>query len=530
MAKLRSGFTHPPAVSSSVQPQAGRMGICPAMSARSVTVVLGLVTIFIGLFASRPLWHTDLWDHVNYGQFILQSGVPETEPLLELTENTPFVSTAWLSQVGMATLAGTSALGLPGLQFIHGLLVVIGCTGVGLIVFRRNCSSIFTVIAYCIFVAVNWQQLIVIRPQLVGVACYCLTFAALHTGLANHRMGKIWLGFLFLFWANCHGSFSMGLVLIALTTAGQFFDAAIRARNIFASLRTRRWTATALAMVVCVSVVTINPFGIRIYAEVLRVGRHPNIATMYEWDPMTLQMKQGQAMAVATIVLIALMAWTPRRLRLQEILPLLVTGGLAIWSARMVNWYAPLAAGSIGIHGAAVYHRFSHRSAAENPPRRKLWTAVNGGLLIAAFVCSSLGIQTFFGNSENPETFLSPQTPVDVTQFLATADDLPPGLTLAPAEWAGYIMHHAGDRVKPFANLHVHVIPPHIWQEYIKLIIGTAGWNERLQLYDINTVIVDKLRYPLLAKLAIRNGTYDCVFDDQQASVFVRRPATTPDR
>ena len=100
---------------------------------------------------------------------------------------------------------------------------------------------------------------------------------------------------------------------------------------------------------------------------------------------------------------------------------------------------------------------------------------------------------------------------------------------MTTAGWAGYMMYHAGDRVKPFANLHVHVIPPRIWQEYIKLITGTAGWNERLRLYDINTVIVDKLRYPLLAKLVIRNGTYDRVFDDHQASVYVRRPATTPD-
>ena len=43
--------------------------------------------------------------------------------------------------------------------------------------------------------------------------------------------------------------------------------------------------------------VLLNPFGLEIYYAVLKVGSHPNIATMFEWEPLTLRMKQGQVAA-----------------------------------------------------------------------------------------------------------------------------------------------------------------------------------------------------------------------------------------
>lgn len=495
------------------------------MSAQSTLITLGLTIIFVCLFARRSLWHTDLWDHINYGRFIAQFGVPETEPLLKIAKGTPFVSTAWMSQVGMATIADTPVLGLPALQFAHALLVIIGCAAVGLAVFRKTRSGIFTVIAYSTFVAVDWQQLIVIRPQLAGVAGFCLTYAALQTGMLKHQSGKAGLAFLYLLWANCHGSFAMGLTLMALTSAGQLLDALIKTKSVAASLKTQPWKSTAVALVLCTSMAAINPFGVRIFEEVLRVGQHPNIATMFEWDRMTLQMKQGRAMAAATIILLTLLCCSPRRIRMQEILPLLATAGLALWSSRMINWYSPLVAGGIGIHGAAVCCRFTNRRITTPRFRSKIWTIINVALLATAIGGSSLGTQTMVGKPAEQWRLVSAATPVNVTEFLMTAEDLPDGLTLATAEWAGYLMYHVGDQVRPFANLHVHVIPPTAWQEYIRMIRGSSGWHDRLKRHDINTVVVDKRRYPKLAGLASRNGTFKLVFEDPQAAVYVRSNA-----
>ena len=42
-----------------------------------------LIGVVFALMANRPLWHTDLWDHLNYGQKIIETRtVSVTEPLM----------------------------------------------------------------------------------------------------------------------------------------------------------------------------------------------------------------------------------------------------------------------------------------------------------------------------------------------------------------------------------------------------------------------------------------------------------------
>ena len=69
----------------------------------SALFVLLLGILMVTLFGSRPLWPTDLWDHVNYGTWILENrSVAATEPLMPLAEGVPLVNTVWLAQVGLA--------------------------------------------------------------------------------------------------------------------------------------------------------------------------------------------------------------------------------------------------------------------------------------------------------------------------------------------------------------------------------------------------------------------------------------------
>ena len=77
-------------------------------------------TVFLYL-ASRPLWHTDLWDHLNYGNLILRTGtVPDVEPLMTMAAGFRMVNVSWLSQRGMAVL--NQKFGLTALQFLAAFL------------------------------------------------------------------------------------------------------------------------------------------------------------------------------------------------------------------------------------------------------------------------------------------------------------------------------------------------------------------------------------------------------------------------
>jgi len=191
------------------------------------TVLIGLVFVYI---ANRPLWHTDLWDHLNYGAEILKTkSISTTEPLMRLCKGVPMVNIPWLAQVGMAAL--NERFGLTSLQFLSAILVTL-C--LAFITFRswKNSRSVLGGLLACgVFLKTNLHEFQVIRPQLIGLVFYCIVLAWM-TGSRRHSKFT-WTIFplMFALWANIHGSFSMGLFLLGLM--GKIGLECLRGGNLF---------------------------------------------------------------------------------------------------------------------------------------------------------------------------------------------------------------------------------------------------------------------------------------------------------
>src|SRR6056297_1607270 len=118
------------------------------MSQRANFFLTGLCLVLVQCYANRPLWHSDLWDHVNYGRWILKTHtLPATEPLLPLAQHVPLVSTAWGSQAAAAAVLDSACGGLPAIQFVHGLLVVLALAAVGRLVWTQTDSVLFGMFA-----------------------------------------------------------------------------------------------------------------------------------------------------------------------------------------------------------------------------------------------------------------------------------------------------------------------------------------------------------------------------------------------
>jgi hypothetical protein len=484
-------------------------------------LVLGLVLM---VFANRPLWHSDLWDHINYGEHILKHHiVSRTEPLVTLAEGMPTVNSAWLSQVGMAFLSRTNGLGLPALQFLHAALIVISLAAVGYTVTKRASSAAFGILSCAIFLAVNWQQFLIVRPQSVGVAFFSVVLAVLATGGIRHRFSWFALPLIFAVWANCHGSFAAGLLLMGLFVVGHVVDVLFRTRSISHAIRNRQTMQLVLLTQLCAAAALLNPSGLAIYHEVLRVGSHPNIGTMYEWDPLTLRMQQGQMAAGAALLLLLTLRVSPRRLRATEMLPLLVTGGMALWSGRMLNWFAPVCAVVICVHAAAAWRGMRNIKRRTLPYRRTgLWTVVSLGLCWIFFGFTSLGLQTLHGRTPEIRRSLSKGTPIEPLEYLSSLENVPPGIAFMPAEWTGFLTRFGPPKLKPMVNLHVHVIPEQVWTDYVRLIDGPADWDGLLDRYGINFVIADKIGNARLIQSLRESPDYETEYEDVQAAVFVR--------
>lgn len=493
------------------------------MSGRSVLFVVTLGVLLIAVFASRPLWPTDLWDHINYGSWILSHAqVPSTEPLLPLAEGMPMVTSAWLSQIGLSALF--TSQGLAGLQFVYGLLVVLPLGIVAWGGLRRSGSVFFGFVALFSCMALNWQQILVIRPQLVGVLCFSIVVTWLLCVRSWHRATWLLLPLMFAVWANCHGSFALGLTALALAGLAHAVAVTVRTRRWRAGLTSPRFLRLFLITQMCAVAALLNPNGLLVFAEVFRVGSHPNIESMFEWSPLTLRMRQGQMAAVLGLALIAVLRWSPRRLRLDEAFLLIFTAGLTLWSSRMINWLAPVMALTLAGHGAAAWRSLRGRMRSHTPvPRSGLWTVVNLGLCWVFFAFTTLGVQVVHGRTAALARAVSPQTPVSAAEFLTTEESLPEGLAFCPAEWSGFLQKFGPSDFRPMVNLHVHVIPAEIWNHYEQLSSSPSSWNSLTELYGINLAVTDKARHKRLIAEVRRDEGWEAIYEDAQAVVFERR-------
>lgn len=487
------------------------------------TVVIG--TIFV-ILANRPLHQTDLWDHLNYGREILQTRrIPATEPLLPLAEGVPMVNVPWLAEVGMTLLQ--SRFGLSSLQFSYGFLIAASLAVVAWRATRRAGSAYAGFVAIAVFMTMNFHQFMVIRPQLIGVLFFSITAA---WSLAHRRHSIVtWVGMplMFAVWANSHASFSTGLLLLGLTAAGRFLDLWIRSRSLRLAISDPQFDRMLLLTQLCAAAVLLNPWGLAIYGEVFRVASNPNIQSMFEWNPLTLRMNQGQWAAVFSLIAAVVMKITPRRICFVEILPLTAMGLLALWSARMINWWAPLMAIFVATHLTASIRSIRSQLRTLQASRRTgLWTVVNLGFCWVFFAFTTFGIQLVHGKATPPSRMMSSDTPIQAVEKLnelAGKNRLPGGIAFVPAEWSGYVINAGPERLRPMVNLHVHLIPTEVWNDYLRIMHGPSDWDHLLDQYGINIVMVDKIQNAGLLKRLTASDDWSALYSDRQAAVFYRK-------
>ena len=294
-------------------------------------LVLGLMYV---LLSYHPLWHTDLWGHLAYGRLIVDTkSLPTTEPLMPLAAGVPFIDTAWLSQV--IGFEAMNRLGITSLLFLYAASIT---AMAGLLVWRgyhRSQSAAITLTGLLLWLWGCWQHLNIMRPQMAGILCFILLLTLL---TSRHRRTWHWAAVpaLFVAWANLHGSFLIGLVLLAGMAFGRMLDLAVRCGEVRAIRRDSLVRRYVLMLELAAVAVLCNPYGVRLYAEVFNVASNPNVAELTEWGPLQLRMAQGQATAVIALLLVVLYRLSPRRVTAAEVLLLFGFGAAAMWSSRML--------------------------------------------------------------------------------------------------------------------------------------------------------------------------------------------------
>lgn len=457
------------------------------------------LAVVAALIALAPTDPHDFWWHLRIGQTVAESGIPRTNMFAwTVPTDQPFVYAAWL---GDWLFYQTYRLaGLYGPVLARNLLGAFAFALVLLDARRRSGSWRLAGLAVFLAGAMTINNLTT-RPQnwaWVPFMAYVIILGAYATRQVGGR-ALLALPLLMVFWVNAHGSFVLGLALLALYCAGEGMRMLLRQPD---APDLRRLAALGATAVATLAATVMNPIGGDIFGYVLKLLTDPpSQGLVNEWQPPTVRSLAGQAFFLATLLLIAALALGRRRLNLTDALVLCAFLWLAWSGMRYVVWFGMLAMPML----AQCLARPPSRPV---PQRGDPFAAVVTLALIAGvtalqppfkpLLAMPAPYQALFADVPGAPLLYSADTPVGAAAYLR---DHPGGRLFNDMAYGSYLIW-ALPEPQVFVDTRVELYPLALWEDYLAL--GEAHNHAALiERYGIDRALLSRSRQaPLVAALA----------------------------
>ena len=459
--------------------------------------------LLMGTF-SPEAYDSDFWWHVKTGQFLWeQHKLPLPDPFAYTTAGALAaypgeavtrhfnLTHEWLAQIGiyLAYLLGGTA----GLVLCRAMLLTAFCGFVGLVSYRR-CGGFFRSLAAAGAVAVIAMRFAQDRPFLVTFLC-----AAAMLALLEYRRWRWLLPFIMLLWANAHGGYVVGWLLLAAYCAEDLLKHSPDRRLL--------WIAPAAILVSFV-----NPNGFEVVRVLFYYRQSFLTSTLLEWAPPSL--------------------WPPRAF----VWLLLTGGGVLIWrhaKVRPVDWILFVSFGAAALTAernvvfAGMVAPIVIVSYVPCNRRNPRWLAYGALGALIALVAWGVAGGRFFQLRAAEWRF-----PAGAADFLVAHHIHGP--IFNSYEYGGYLIWRLWPREKVFID--GRALSESVFRDYARILYNhdERGGNSAAQLldqYGVEVILMNGFEYATgtLYKLAPaladpRDPAWKLVYSDAQAVIFMRRP------
>lgn len=486
-----------------------------------VATLLALIWAFISLL---PLPPNDLWWHMAAGRAMAQEGawITTNRWAYTLPADAPYVYQSWLSELllyGMWRLGG-----VPALHLLRTLCVAISHALVAWAAWRATGGSGRAVaLALLITALAGWDNW-TLRPQTLALVPGAALVAVLSEHVAG-RLARRWLAALpliMLLWVNLHGSFVLGLALVALA----WLAAAVAARR-GSPPDARRLRDITLAAALCLLAACASPLGLGIFGYVRdMLGNAELQARFVEWQPprsTPSPLNPGFWFFFELLLLAGLMASASRRTPAAPVLWFCALGWLAIDALRYIIWFAlamaPLLAEQLAM-------RLPGRAPRAPRPLVIGYLAALVALLVATLpwlepvrALAPGGAPAFAAASGPYRALLAAQTPVGASEWLA-ANPIP-GRLWADMSYTSYTIWRLPEE-QVFADLRVELFPPAVWDEYFAIARGDEASLEAIERWGITHLMLDRGYNADLIALLGRTPGWCVTYQDRTSAIYAR--------
>jgi len=469
----------------------------------SFPAMLGTFLLAIAFYESRIFFvDPDVWWHIKVGQDILRTHHWPTVDTYSFTAaNTPWIAYEWLGEVILASVA---KLGENTALFVL-LMVTTAVVVLALYYFAAlrsgNSKAAFIplfVMSPLVFLSFT------LRPQMFGY----LFLVILLIVLEWFRKGVSWplwtLPVLFLAWVNTHGSFIVGIVVLAV-----YLCCGIKPLKL-GNIEAVAWSAKQriqleLALLLSLAALPITPYGtqLAVYPFDMMFNQPVNVANIIEWRPMPFDQQFGKIFLGVVVLLVVMQILFQLTWRLEEVL--LAAGGtvMACVHARMLLLFVPFF--------VPVFARMMARfiSSYQKTKDRYLVNAAIMAAVIAAMV-------HYFPSRELLQKKLNADFPVQAVAYLDGHNV--PGPMLNNYYFGGYLV---GTGRKVFIDGRGDLYErTGVMSDFVAISQVRSGPLGMLDRYQIASCLV--IKDEPLAVVLNASPKWKRIYIDNTAAIFVR--------
>ena len=492
---------------------ASRPAAAPALSAPPepapawlfpIVAALALLALF-SMFTA-PVADNDTWFHLRTGAYIVQNHkLPDPDPF------------SWTTYLGQPTYSGEAATRDLNIKHEWGaqvLLYLVYAAGgfPGMVLFRACCLTFFSgMVGWVIWLRTGRFYLSVAATMAAGMIArsaaadrpYLVTYALMALTLwILERRRPLWLlPPLFVVWANAHGGYFMGWVLLGGYCGEALFQ---RLRGQPPKDEKTLWGASLLAILAS----GLNPTYFNVIPGLFAYQHSALQRSLKEWHAPALWPPSWYSCLLVGAAAVLLWAW--RRARLSDILLFAVFATLSLMAQRNVIFIGLIAPIAIA----------SYLPEWKRPLPRIAEFAVP--LVLLAIAGQKIAAGEAFQFRQD-----SWQYPAGPVKFLKEHNVTGPMFNIY--EWGGYLMWDAWPLQKTFVD--GRALNESVFRDYMRIAYNYRDAQTLLDQYGVQVLVLQGFEYwrgtvyMLSAALTDPNQTkWKLVYQDKTAMIFMRQP------
>lgn len=459
----------------------------------------------------------DMSAHIRMGETILSTGHLPAYSLVSYTAPAdPMVAHGWLSEIFFALLYRLG--GLPLLSVVTGIAVGLTHGMIAIFLRRRGADPRWAFLAALLSLSLastHWLT----RPHMFSIIGTALTLFLLES---NPKYRQLLFVPLYAVWANLHGGWLYGIMMIGAFIAGELLEALTLATD------RPEWLARArrdvVAFILASAATLMNPYGLTLHKEVFSAVTSSTLASnMSEFLAPNFQDAGEWPFLLAILLTVVLFAYTTRRPPLPWLLLIVMSLFFALRSFRNIALFGVSAWPLIALHAARAWPVGKRRFplftefARLDPDSRVGMLAIPTAVLLLALGLNRghIGPITVI-----PDHFSAKAFPTVAVE--RARDARLDGRVFDAWEWGGYIMY-----AWPSARLQVDPLKFNevTMRSYSLIDDMRPGWQHELDRWNVKTVIVNS-DSPLAKGLELE-PRWKIWYRDSLATVF--RPAAAID-